>query len=163
MEVCKEKSLRWLPNYAPSKVPQTYLHIDEEEIREALAMFRLGNAGLGNRRAFKIDICPACNNGQNSESHLIFQCQAPDIVTIKGKESMQTVMKTFTPDNNLNIDEMLMKFLGGQDDSLYKKGYSLIDILHARGYYLSIILAYFKKTFKFDEINQEDHHTDHNY
>ena len=154
IDLCKEKSLKWLPDYAPSRNPQTYLLFEDEEVRETLAKFRLGNAGLGNRRAIKIEICPACKNGPNSESHLALECLAPDIVSIKGKENILTVMETFTQANrDSNIEVLLKKFLEGLDDTLY-----------TRGNYLSIILKYFTKTYcQFDDIGQYDNHNDHNY
>ena len=144
-DLCKEKSLKWLPYYPLTRNPQTYLLLENEEAKEALAKFRLGNAGLGNRREIKITICPACKNGPNSESHLILQCMAPDIVSIKEQVNMCTVMETFKQAiSNSNIDEQLTTFLEGLSDTKYSKGYSLMDILYARGNYLSIILKYFK-------------------
>ena len=155
MDKVKQHSLKWMPKYVPQNKPQEYLLIDDEDVRVTLAKFRIGNAGLGYRNGMNMNICPACKNGKNCESHLIFQCQAPDIAELKNKENMKETMDKFNKANKklTNADEMLKSFLQGQN-----------TVLHERGTYLYNILNYFTDTYCKEAIdNQDNVQMDHNY
>ena len=64
--------LRCFPEYPVTKVRQRY--VDGSEDAHLIFMFRVGNAGLGNRNTPPIKICPGCRNAPNRESHMVFEC-----------------------------------------------------------------------------------------
>ena len=100
-------------------------------MRHALAKFRLGNAGLGNREGTRVSICPACNNRVNNESHLFFQCTAPEIKKVKDEPGTRDLLQNFYeryPNVN-NQDEALKNFLRGGIKELQRRGNLLAKIL----------------------------------
>ena len=137
MNQSKDHSLKWLPEYQYSKKPQNYLLIDDGTIKSTLAKFRLGNAGLGNRGK-GILICPACKLGNNNESHLIFQCQAPDIKDIKNQKNLKPTMDLFIKANP-NLTELNNKF------SIFLQDHN--ETLYEKGVYLQAILNHFEDTY----------------
>jgi hypothetical protein len=72
IEEQRAHSLRAYPIYKNQGKPQEYLLCTKNS--SVLTSFRLGDAGLGNRSANPIRICPMCRTGSNSEAHLVFQC-----------------------------------------------------------------------------------------
>ena len=124
--------MRCYPDYVNDPCIQEYLR-DVEDIEDAkvLSQFRLGDAGLGNRDIPKVEICPACNNGPNIESHLVFECSSMDEL----RKLMETWidMSSFLENNKeiSDINDKLRMFLGND--------WSSKDILHKRARYLSIL------------------------
>ena len=57
MDKVNKHSLRWLPTYHNERKPQAYLQIESEEVRHALAKFRLGNTGMGNKEGTRVNTC----------------------------------------------------------------------------------------------------------
>ena len=99
-------------------------------------------------------ICPACKIRNNNESHLIFQCQAPDIKGIKNRNDLKPTMDLFIKANpNLtDMDKKLSIFLQGQN-----------EILHERGLYLKVILNHFVDNYCQEAIINIDDEHDHAY
>ena len=125
----RKHSLRCFPAYPCGMGRQSYL--TNSEASSTLSQFRLGNAELGNRDSPPVTICPACKNGQNTESHLVFECRAMDHL----KAMMPEIMAEFESRNsNVQLtsnDERLKKFLGGD--------WPTTKTLEERGKYLSIL------------------------
>ena len=159
MEQPKEHSLKWLPEYQITRKPQKYLYIGNEDLRSILTMFRLGNAGLGNRGENRINKCPSCKTMKISESHLIFECTNPEINKIKEHSSMKTILQTFLTQYNdpepwvPGKDEMLRKFLQGDNKTLTQRA-EYIQKIHT--YYINNI-----NTEDSNNINQVN--MDHTY
>ena len=131
MEKVNKQSLRWLPTYHKDRRPQEYLQIENEEVRQALTKFRLGNAGMGNREGARVNTCPACGNRANNESHLIFKCEAPEIRKVRDEPTIKDLMLDFHekyPSIN-NQDEALKTFLKGENRDLEKRGNLLVKML----------------------------------
>ena len=125
----RKHSLRYFPAYPHGMGRQPYL--TNSEASSTLTQFRFGNAELGNRDSPPVTICPACKNGQNTESHLVFECKEMDHL----KAMMPEVMAEFEARNSneqlTSNDERLKKFLGGD--------FATTKTLEERGKYLSIL------------------------
>ena len=125
----RQHSLRSYPEYPDGLGIQEYLK--DEGGNKTLAQFRLGDAGLGNRNDPSIKICPTCNNGPNTESHLVFRCKS--VVHLKDMMDNSIDMASFMEKTDFcqNDDDKLKLFVGGD--------FSKTEILTKRGTYLSIL------------------------
>ena len=65
-----EYTLKYMPKYADTIGRQKYIHLSEAAA--AIAKFRLGNSGLGNRTNPNILRCFCCYLGPNCELQLVF-------------------------------------------------------------------------------------------
>ena len=122
LDTQKAHSLRGLPQYPVGAGLQKYLTIKGDY--KTLAKFRLGDAGLGNRRSPKIEVCPLCHVGQNSESHLVFSCSSVQELRLLMDQSVQ--FKEFLGRTAMckDNDDRLRLFLGGDlpdEDQLAKR------------------------------------------
>ena len=117
-------SLRAYPVFTTSGNPLSYL--SNIKGRKILTKFRLGDAGLGNRTSFPVKTCPICGTQNNTESHLVFECQ--------GVQLIRNEMGPF-PDKIqqcANIDLKLQHFLnstGINPEELQKRAEFLQELL----------------------------------
>ena len=168
MEIHKDKSLKWLPDLSTSSYPKPYLHLSNKENRCTLAKFRLGNTGLKYKLNNPTSKCPACKTGPNSESHLIFTCNAPNIIEMRANIDAHELIKNYLHSYKglENDDEKLKGFLIGPN-----------NILNERGKYLTLFIKFLfdeygirenKETSNLndndmDDFSNQDNYNEHNY
>ena len=96
----------------------------------ALACFRLGDTGLGNRDTHPLKHCLLCSIGENKESHLVFSCPAMWDTIQKDCPLLQSFTEKTT--SHGDPDAKLQSFLGGDLCSL--------TTLQQRGRELALLL-----------------------
>ena len=126
------KSLVCLPQYPWAEKRREY--IDGTEGATALALFRLGDVGMGNRDTNPLRKCLLCSNGENKESHLAFSCSAMSDFINETCPLLQSAR-----DRAIRLDDpdrKLRRFLGEDLCDL--------DTLKQRGRELALLLKSFE-------------------
>ena len=109
IECQKEHSLRAFPTSSFTGKPLKYLSTIKD--RKILTLFRLGDAGLGNRTKNPIKTCPICRRGPNIESHLIFDCLSAANIRAEAGKNINFSKFLQLNSNSLNPDIKLKCFL----------------------------------------------------